>query len=374
MVIYLKTILYVIIISYSIIQIWIDNYFSKGFLNDELTKIVIISLVVLIVLMLKEKFFNNRLFSIFSYIIISLIVFYMNYFNSLLALIALDIMFNRSYYLGIVFSFVTIYFIFNYNLYSLFYIILFSSISGYLLNLNFIQQKHFYESIDNERKLRYELENVKIKLIQNNKEIERFTEVKERNRIAREIHDNIGHEIAGILIQLEAADKLFMKDSEKSLKIISLCISKLSSALEMIRNTVYNIKPVRELDENIFRDIIDKFNFSIINFEFDGKFIIIKPEILEVLITNLKESLTNASKYSGATNIDIKIEANKNFIRFHYKDNGKGCSHIIDGIGISGMKERVKNVSGVINIDGRDGFTIICIIPNIKTNIFQNNI
>ncbi len=63
------------------------------------------------------------------------------------------------------------------------------------------------KTYDRERKSRYLLEETKRKLIQSVDETARLAEIRERNRIAGEIHDNLGHNLAGNLIQLQAAEK-----------------------------------------------------------------------------------------------------------------------------------------------------------------------
>ena len=73
--------------------------------------------------------------------------------------------------------------------------------------------------------------------------------------------------------------------------------------------------------------------------------------------------MTNASKYSEATRMDISLTINDNFIRLYIKDNGKGCIKINDSLGLSGMRERVRNMGGNISINGESGFLIVCIIP-----------
>lgn len=370
---FMKLIIYGLIITFSFIGIFIDEAILGKFISNDqyFTNVVALFLLVLIMIVLKERFLNNLPFSLITYIVISVIVYYNYYLYGLIAIIYFDLFYKKKYFLGIIISIIPIYLLLTYHTYYLVFIITFTSIIGYILNKQDSENKYYTKTLDNERRLRYDLENAKIQLLNNSREIERITEIKERNRIARDIHDNVGHDIAGVLFQLQAAKKIYTKDEDKSLKIISICIEKLSDTLEMIRNTVYNIKPNQELSEKIFYDIIDKFVFCKVDFKFSGNITIIKPETLEILIVNLKESLTNASKYSGATKIDISIEVNNNFVRYLYNDNGNGCNNINEGLGISGMKERVKNVGGMINFDGIDGFSIICIIPNQKTNIFS---
>jgi signal transduction histidine kinase len=84
---------------------------------------------------------------------------------------------------------------------------------------------------------------------------------------------------------------------------------------------------------------------------------------METIVTNIKEALTNITKYSSATKAYISIEVNEKYIRLYIKDNGVGSKKIKEGLGLSGMRERVRNVGGSISISSEDGFLIVCIIP-----------
>lgn len=228
-----------------------------------------------------------------------------------------------------------------------------------LYNLN----KSYKDVHDRERKYIYELESTKQKLLSSSRELVYLTEIKERNRIAREIHDNIGHSIAGIYMQLQAAYRLKDKDREKSDELLNKSMEGLSESLNVIRNTVHNIKPKENLGIEYIEKIINSCRFCNINFKYSGDFNRLCTNHMEIIVSNIKEALTNASKYSGATEIDIKLDITENYVRLYLKDNGKGCINVKEGLGISGMRERMKNAGGSISINGNDGFMIVCIIP-----------
>jgi signal transduction histidine kinase len=219
------------------------------------------------------------------------------------------------------------------------------------------------KALDDERKLRYELEQFKTKLLNSSKEAAYLAEVKERNRIAREIHDNIGHKLTGILIQLQAAVKIFDRDNGKTKAILATCISTLSDTVNLIRDTVHNIKPNEKLGVEYIKNIIKNFSFCTVNFKFTGDFGKLSANKLEIVGTNIKEALTNAAKYSKATEVNIAIDINEQYTRLYIKDNGTGSIKIKEGLGLSGMRERVQNVGGTLAVSGENGFMIVCIIP-----------
>lgn len=251
----------------------------------------------------------------------------------------------------------------RYKLFEYLMFIFVCSLFGYLDEKLIQSEKIFRNLYDKERRNRYELEIVKQKLLISSKDIAHIAELNERNRIAREIHDTIGHSIAGILMQLQAAYKIKEKNIEKSYILIEKSIQGLSNSLTVLRDTVHKIKPSQKLGIEYIKSVIDNFKFCVVDFNYRGDFNTIPANIIEIVCTNIKETLTNASKYSCANKIKINIDVNNKYIRLYIKDNGKGCEKIKEGMGISGMKDRIKNVGGTISISGKDGFLIVCIIP-----------
>ncbi|NIK77087.1 signal transduction histidine kinase [Paenibacillus castaneae] len=234
---------------------------------------------------------------------------------------------------------------------------------AYVLQLRKRTEVNFTTVLDNERRLRYELEQVKAKLLNSTHEIAKIAEMKERNRIAREIHDTIGHSIAGNLIYLQAAYKLSDVNESQSKAMLQKSIDGLSDAVTMLRNTVHNIKPNEQQGIGYLQQIIDYFQYANVSFHCSSNVHALPSDQFVILSSTIKEALTNASKYSQATKIDIAVDMNDSFTRLAIQDNGLGCLHIREGLGISGMKERIQHAGGSISISGEDGFRIVCMIP-----------
>ncbi|MDT8715933.1 sensor histidine kinase [Clostridium sp. 19966] len=232
------------------------------------------------------------------------------------------------------------------------------------LNLRFNEKiDSFKETYDNERRYRYELEAAKKRLLNSAKETAYIAEIKERNRIAREIHDTVGHSIASILIQLQAVQKLKLRDEEKSDNLLKDSIKRLSETLDMMRNTVHNIKPGNAIGLEYIKSIINNFNFCSVDFKYSGDINKLQPNVLETISSDVKEALTNAYRYSKATNIEIKIDISDSAVRVYIKDNGKGCHNLREGFGLLGIRERIKNLGGTVSFSGENGFIIVYVIP-----------
>lgn len=231
-------------------------------------------------------------------------------------------------------------------------------------NLSFKEElSSFKETYDNERRYRYELEVAKQRLLNSAKETAYIAEIRERNRIAREIHDTVGHSLAGILIQLQAAQKLKHRDEEKSDKLLKDSIERLSEALNVMRNTVHNIKPGNIIGLEYIKSIINNFNYCPVDFKSSGDFNSLPANVLETISSDIKEALTNAYKYSKASAIDIKIDITDSIVRVYIKDNGEGCPSLKEGFGLLGVRERIKNLGGTVSFSGENGFSIVYVIP-----------
>ncbi|MBU3209329.1 sensor histidine kinase [Clostridium algidicarnis] len=221
----------------------------------------------------------------------------------------------------------------------------------------------YNKTYDKERRYIYELERSKQELINNSNEIMYLTEVKERNRIARSLHDNLGHKIAGILIQLRACKVLALKDKEKALGLLDGSIEAMAESLDLIRETVHNIKPKENIGIEYIKALVGDFKYCDVEFIQEGDFNNLNSYEMQIILSTLKEALTNISKHSKASKVIIKIESNNNFIRLYIKDNGIGYVLIKEGLGISGMKERIVNIGGNLSISSEEGFIIVLVIP-----------
>lgn len=242
-------------------------------------------------------------------------------------------------------------------------LVMVSALFGYVLGNKEHNEGRYTILLDEERRLRYHLEQAQRELIHSRKEIEHLTRIKERNRIAHELHDTIGHSIAGVLFQIEAAKRLARKDPVKLDDILLLCRNKLAEALELIRKTVHNINTGQKAGPERLEKLANDFRYCDVSFEYKGSFDQVSASNMEVLEKLMMESLTNAAKHSKAQCIAIRIEIGRKYIRYYYKDDGVGCDNIIAHLGISGMQDRVRNAGGTIAVNGHDGFVIVCHLP-----------
>lgn len=221
----------------------------------------------------------------------------------------------------------------------------------------------YQQAYDQERKNRYRLEETKNRLLQTAGETAHLAEVRERNRIAREIHDSIGHDLAGNLLQLQAAEKIMDRDPVKTRELIRKTVTGLAGSVELLRSTVHNIRPRQILGWAHFEQIIDNFQYCPVEFKHQGSFALMTPHQVEILTSTLKESLTNTARHSDATRMSVTLEVREKIIRLCIQDNGSGVETVREGMGISGMRERIHHAGGSFSVNPREGFMIVCVLP-----------
>jgi signal transduction histidine kinase len=336
----------------------------EQFLNSD-TDIIGIALLLsaLCLFIIKEKYLDKTVSSFFYLAVVFVLTIYNRELILLAGIPLLDFTYSKKYYFSaLILAAASIACMVNGNYYYIFFLAS-AALFGYITGVKDEKEKRHTVVLDGERRLRYNLEQAQNELVQSKKEIEHLTEIRERNRIAHEIHDNIGHSIAGVIFQLEAALRILHKDNDKAESILKLSSQKLTEALELTRNTVYNIRVDKKTGLDTMEKIINDFKFCKVIFEHSGDFSKVSVSNMKILEANIKECLTNASKHSQAANIHIKIDIGRKNIRLYYKDDGIGCKNINENVGIAGIKDRMKNAGGTVSIDGSMGFLIVCNLP-----------
>lgn len=200
-------------------------------------------------------------------------------------------------------------------------------------------------------------------------EAESETEIAERARIAQEIHDNVGHEIAGALLALQAVERLWDAGSDEDARtLLGQATERVAEASEHLRETVHNLRPDRAVGVEELREICLRFNFCPAHFAASGDLSRVTSSSWRILSSVLKEALTNVWRHSQATAVTVSLDANLSNVRLAVRDNGDAYQEaagrvVSQGLGISGMESRARAAGGSLVVSGGDGFTVTCILP-----------
>lgn len=217
------------------------------------------------------------------------------------------------------------------------------------------------------RRSNYDLEAARGRLFDYSKQIEKITKLEERNRISRELHDTIGHNLTGILMQVDAAKQIMEYDRDKGMGLLEEVYKNINSSIEELRQTVRDIKPAEyQTHKSSILEIINRFKLDTgVNVEYktSGIHHEFYPSMEMVLYRNIQEALTNSVRHGGAANILVHIIYKQESTEVVISDNGTGCSKIKKGLGLSGMEERLEIIGGSIKYETEKGFTIHMYIP-----------
>lgn len=194
-------------------------------------------------------------------------------------------------------------------------------------------------------------------------EVETLATYQERARIAREIHDALGHTLTSLNIQLEVARKLQDRDIEKSREALTSAKQLASQSLNDVRQALHMIMPSKE-PANTF-DINEAIPLLVRQVEQNQTIkITLALERLKLPATKshhlyciVRECLTNIQRHASATQIGIAFSQPENLILVEISDDGRGFDpqEAGGGFGLSGMKERVEFLGGSLAIQSSPG-------------------
>lgn len=188
------------------------------------------------------------------------------------------------------------------------------------------------------------------------------TKQSERVRIARNIHDLVGHHLTALTINLQVAlhktDGEAKQQVEKSYAIAKLLLSDVREAVTEIRE-----KSNIELRESLHA-IVDSIPRLKVDLQLDEQLQIQDVEIADTIIKCIQESLTNSLKHSNSDQLIIRIFTAKKDLHITIHDNGHANANFIAGNGLKGIQERISHLHGkvIFNAD-QTGFSTEIAIP-----------
>ncbi len=236
----------------------------------------------------------------------------------------------------------------------------FSFIALFVLALVFVLL--LMNAVLSERESRDKLTAANEKLRKYALKIENQATLEERNRIAREIHDSLGHSLTALNLQLETANKLLNTNPEKAKDFLIRAKELGSQALKDVRESVSKMRsnPLQEQSLETSIDILIKnFNHST-NINPNRQiniFYSIPRDISTAIYRIIQESLTNISKYAEATEVNLEITTAATKLYLIVEDNGKGfdVTQNTTGFGLQSMRDRTLALDGNFHIESLPG-------------------
>ncbi len=219
----------------------------------------------------------------------------------------------------------------------------------------------YYNLRDTTREISLKLENQNKELMEKQDYEVHLATISERNRIARDIHDNVGHLLSRSILQVGAL--LAVNKDKSTIENLTLVKDTLSEAMDSIRSSVHDLHEDAVDLQNEIQKLVDSFTFCLINFYYDVNENVDK-NIKYCFIAVVKEALSNVMKHSNASEVSVTIAEHPAIYQLIIKDNGtKGSYDRNKGIGIQNITDRVTALDGNIHISTENGFRIFISIP-----------
>ncbi len=175
----------------------------------------------------------------------------------------------------------------------------------------------------------------------------------ERERIARDLHDLMGHTLSSITLKAELARKLIDKDIEKAKKEIQDLENISRDTLTSVREAVTGYR-TGELTE-LIKMTQSTLESAGIDFDYSLDFSEIPAEYNAILPFIIKELTTNLIRHSNAHTCSLTLTQGENDLHFSFNDDGK-IDSITEGNGIKGIRERVEQAGGEFLYNIESGF------------------
>lgn len=230
---------------------------------------------------------------------------------------------------------------------------------------------------DELRKKHFELDEARNRLLEFSAQVEESAQSKERVRISRQLHDDIGHRLIRIKMMMEAALQTLPTSPESGMQMMELIRDQLSASMDDMRSAVKRINYTPKLEgayaldrllEEIGRETGIETSYQVQGIPYP-----LYPSIQVILYKNAREAITNALRHGKATSIRIKIDYAQAGITMEVSNNGslpeeEKLRKLLGsgGDGMKGMYERTHLIGGTLELRQAPHFTVVTRLPIYK--------
>ena len=192
-------------------------------------------------------------------------------------------------------------------------------------------------------------------------QIEHLAQLAERERIARDLHDVLGHTLSVVVLKSELAGKLVTSDGERARREIGEVEQIARQALGEVREAIRGYRA-----EGIGAEIARArrtLDAAGVSLDCHAEGVRLDPSHETVLSLVLREAVTNILRHAGASRCRLELAADEGKTVLRVEDNGRGAIGR-EGNGLRGMRERIEALGGRLEIDSRQGTRLTAEIPH----------
>ena len=222
----------------------------------------------------------------------------------------------------------------------------------------------FTSAMVSEANARVALSKANQKLREYAAQAEELAVAQERNRLAREIHDGLGHYLTAINIQLKAAQAMSVQDPAAAQTALQNAQTLTGEALSDVRRSISALRA----DPSTNRPLAETLNLLLAetraadlraNLEVTGTPRPLAQQVEFTLYRVAQESLTNVRKHANAGKVDLRLDYQERAVRLSIEDDGVGSENVSPdpsgGFGLVGLHERVNLLNGSLHVESTPG-------------------
>jgi signal transduction histidine kinase len=207
-----------------------------------------------------------------------------------------------------------------------------------------------------EREARTELAEANQQLREHAAQVEELATIKERNRLAREIHDSLGHYLTVVNVQIGAAQAILAQDEPRALDHLAKAQTLTQEGLAEVRRSVAALRASptesRPLTKALAK-LVEQWQAAGMNVRLDVAGIVhpLTPQAELTIYRAAQEALTNVGKHANATKVGITLGyGDEDSVRLRVADDGVGSAESQGGFGLLGVRERVQLLGGEVHV------------------------
>jgi signal transduction histidine kinase len=189
----------------------------------------------------------------------------------------------------------------------------------------------------------------------------------ERLRISRELHDVLGHHLTALLLQLEATARV---PPEKSSEYLQKALAQTRTLITETRAAVSTLREEGSMDVRpALRSLVQGIDLPRVHLTLDEDLGLREPATAHVLVRCVQEILTNALRHSGAENLWVSCVRGDGRVEIRARDDGRGAEQVRPGHGLRGMRERLEEMGGGLEVRSApgQGFSVHAWLPSERT-------
>jgi signal transduction histidine kinase len=215
----------------------------------------------------------------------------------------------------------------------------------------------------------HELEEARRTALDYASKVQELAQLEERNRIAHDLHDELGHRLIRLKMMLEAAIRIGGDGRGEAMNLVREVRDQLAGAMDALRSTVRRLKPAEAARaEYSLETLIGELagaSGAAVRFRAAGAPYPLYPSDAIVLYRNAQEAVTNALRHGEATEVAVELEYAPEELRMTVSNNGAlpEGGQLRKGLGLLGMEERARLAGGRLEMVAGERFAVRTILP-----------